>query len=65
MIESRNNKTDVYNLGSGGSVTINWLVKKMQEIVGIQFGIQYAPKRPKHSFNRVAIERRCEYERFF
>ena len=40
------NGTDVYNLGSGGSVTINWLAKTMQDIAGLHVGIQYAPERP-------------------
>ncbi|MBR4762169.1 MAG: SDR family NAD(P)-dependent oxidoreductase [Clostridia bacterium] len=40
------NGTDVYNLGSGESVTINWLAEKMQEIAGINVGIVYAPERP-------------------
>ncbi|MBO4433666.1 MAG: SDR family NAD(P)-dependent oxidoreductase [Clostridia bacterium] len=40
------NGTDVYNLGSGESVTINWLAQKMQEIAGINVGIVYAPERP-------------------
>lgn len=38
--------TDVYNLGSGESVTINWLAETMQEIAGINVGIVYAPERP-------------------
>lgn len=40
------NGTDVYNLGSGESVTINWLAETMQEIAGINVGIVYAPERP-------------------
>ena len=40
------NGTDVYNLGSGESVTINWLAETMQEIAGINAGIVYAPERP-------------------
>ncbi len=39
-------KTDVFNLGSGGSITINSLAEMMQEISGINVGIEYAPKRP-------------------
>lgn len=38
--------TDVYNLGCGYSVTINWLAETMQKIAGINVGIQYAPERP-------------------
>lgn len=41
-----NNGTDVYNLGSGSSVSINWLANTMQKIAGINVGIQYAPERP-------------------
>lgn len=41
-----NNGTDVYNLGSGSSVSINWLATTMQKIAGINVGIQYAPERP-------------------
>lgn len=40
------NGTDVYNLGSGRSVTINWLAETMQKIAGINVGIHYAPERP-------------------
>lgn len=39
------NGTDVYNLGSGKSVTIKWLADTMQEITGINVGIKYAPER--------------------
>lgn len=47
LIASRSKEgTNVYNLGSGGSVTINWLAKTMQDIAGIQVGIQHAPERP-------------------
>lgn len=38
--------TDVYNLGSGESVTINWLAQKMQEIAGKHVGVKYEPERP-------------------
>lgn len=38
--------TDVFNLGSGDSVTINWLAETMQRIVGKNVGIKYAPERP-------------------
>ena len=40
------NGTNVYNLGSGYSVTINWLAETMQKIAGINVGIKYAPERP-------------------
>ena len=38
--------TDIFNLGSGDSITINRLADMMQEIAGIQVGIEYAPERP-------------------
>lgn len=38
-------KTDVYNLGSGSSITINDLAKKMIKISGMDTKIVYAPKR--------------------
>ena len=38
--------TDVFNLGSGDSVTINWLAETMQRIAGKNVGIKYAPERP-------------------
>lgn len=37
--------TDVFNLGSGESITINHLAQMMQEIAGIDHGIQYLPER--------------------
>ena len=46
LASKSDNGTDVYNLGSGGSVTINWLAKTMQDIAGLHVGIQYAPERP-------------------
>ncbi len=38
--------TDVYNLGSGSSITINKLSKMMQEISEKTVDINYAPERP-------------------
>lgn len=38
--------TSVYNLGSGGTVTINDLADMMQKIAGYNIEIQYAPERP-------------------
>lgn len=38
-------ETNVFNLGSGESITINHLAKMMQEISGIDNGIQYFPER--------------------
>ena len=37
--------TGVYNLGSGGSITIKQLAEIMQEISGINTGVKYAPVR--------------------
>lgn len=38
-------KTNVFNLGSGSSITINRLAEMMQEISGINNGINYLPER--------------------
>jgi len=38
--------SDVYNLGSGSSITINKLAEMMQEIGGSEVGVEYAPMRP-------------------
>lgn len=38
-------KTNVFNLGSGASITINRLAEMMQEFAGINNGIQYLPER--------------------
>lgn len=38
--------TNVYNLGSGSSITIKELAKMMQDISGLNTGIVYAPERP-------------------
>lgn len=38
-------KTNVFNLGSGESITINRLAEMMQEISGINNGIEYLPER--------------------
>jgi len=37
--------TGVFNLGSGGSISINKLAEMMQKISGIKVGVQYAPRR--------------------
>ena len=53
-------KTDVFNLGSGESITINKLAQMMQEISGINNGIKYLPERKadvkhcKANANKVA-----------
>ena len=46
LLASKFDKTDCFNLGSGESVSINWLAETMQEITGIDVGIRYAPERP-------------------
>lgn len=38
-------KTNVFNLGSGASITINRLAEMMQEFAGINNGIRYLPER--------------------
>lgn len=54
------NKTEVFNLGSGESITINKLAQMMQEISGINNGINYLPVRKadvkhcKANANKVA-----------
>lgn len=53
-------KTDVFNLGSGESITINKLAQLMQDISGIDNGIIYLPERKadvkhcKANANKVA-----------
>ncbi len=53
-------KNDVFNLGSGASVTINQLAQMMQRISGIDNGILYLPERKadvkhcKANANKVA-----------
>ncbi|MEI6285453.1 MAG: NAD-dependent epimerase/dehydratase family protein [Bacillota bacterium] len=53
MAGSRAVGTDVYNLGSGSSITINKLAELMQNISGRKVGIVYAPIR-------VADVRHCK-----
>lgn len=38
-------KTNVFNMGCGESVTINYIAETMQEISGIHTGIEYLPER--------------------
>ena len=53
-------KTDVFNLGSGESITINKLADMMQKISGINSGVEYLPERKadvkhcKANANKVA-----------
>ena len=58
-------KTDVYNIGSGESVTINYLAELMQEISGVNVGVEYAPERPadvKHcKANAGKIDKELNY----
>ncbi len=47
LLASRSERgTDVYNLGSGSSITINELAEIMQRIAGRRVGVVYAPERP-------------------
>lgn len=46
LAATSNGNTDVYNLGSGSSITILELAELMMKISGKNVGIQYAPKRP-------------------
>lgn len=56
----------IYNIGSGGVVTINWLAEVMQEIAGINVGIKYAPERKadvKHcKANASKIKKELDFE---
>jgi UDP-glucose 4-epimerase len=36
----------VFNIGSGGRITINELARVMQEVSGVQVGVEYGPPRP-------------------
>jgi UDP-glucose 4-epimerase len=36
----------VFNIGCGGRITINELARVMQEVSGVQVGVEYAPPRP-------------------
>ena len=45
-LASLSESTDVYNLGSGSSISINLLAEKMQDISKIRTQIQYLPERP-------------------
>jgi len=36
----------VFNIGSGGRITINELARVMQEVSGVYVGVEYAPERP-------------------
>lgn len=46
MAATTNKGTDVYNLGSGSSITINKLSEMMQEISGRNVGIKHVLVRP-------------------
>lgn len=46
LLASQYKSGDVFNLGSGNSITINQLADMMQHIIGIKVGVQYAPERP-------------------
>lgn len=62
FLASLGKETDVYNLGSGSSITINKLAEMMQEITGIHVGIEYAPERPadvKHCKANAEKVKKC------
>ncbi len=46
---------DVFNVGSGDSITINKLVLMMKEIAGIDVPVIYAPKRPADTLHCKAM----------
>lgn len=58
--------TDVFNLGSGQSITINKLAQMMQEISGINSGIEYLPERKadvKHcKANASKVEEKMQFK---
>lgn len=58
--------SDVFNIGSGESITINHLADMMQEISGIRVGVQYEPERQadvKHcKANASKIKKHLEFE---
>ena len=61
-LASLGQQTDVYNLGSGSSITINRLAEMMQEITGINVGVEYAPERPadvKHCKANAYKAKKC------
>lgn len=45
FLASCSERTDVYNLGCGRSITINYLAEIMQKIAGINVSVRYAPER--------------------
>ena len=53
-------QTGVFNLGSGGSITILYLAEQMQKIMGRQISIQYLPKRPADVMHcKANVEKAC------
>lgn len=46
LLAAEYEKGDVFNIGSGSSITINKLARLMQEIAGINVDVKYAPERP-------------------
>lgn len=55
-------KHGVFNLGSGGSITINRLAEMMQDIAGKHVGVQYLPKRPADVLHCKANTQKAEKE---
>ena len=46
LVSLASKATDIYNLGSGSSITITRLAEVMQKISGIEVGVNYVPERP-------------------
>lgn len=46
---------DIFNIGSGDSITINKLVSVMKEIAGVEVPVKYAPKRPGDTLHCKAM----------
>lgn len=46
IADAKCRETEVFNLGSGSTITIHDLAEKMQKIAGIKVGVQYEPERP-------------------
>lgn len=58
--------TDVFNLGSGESITVNKLAKMMEDISGINNGIEYLPERKadvKHcKANAIKVAQKMQFK---
>ncbi len=54
--------TAVYNLGSGGSVTVNQLAQMMKDIAGSDVPVVYAPERPADVKHCTAVPEKAYRE---